>query len=101
MYYMTNLMKIDEDNYEITSVYGEHNVPYETEIEINKNGFFVESIPQPTPKFGHYSILCVNKSTMEVYYKNVERPLTDTEKIKVLETENANINYALMMGGII
>lgn len=69
--------------------------------ELLLDGFLVESIPeQPAEIIGKNHVLCF---TIEkgVYYDCVDRELTDQEKIAQLETDVANANYALMMGGLL
>jgi hypothetical protein len=66
-------------------------------------GVLVDEIPQPDPSKVETQCakLYIKPSTKEFYYEYVDREFNIEEKIAILEAENANINYALMMKGII
>lgn len=51
--------------------------------------------------FGKIGIPLYDSTNNKVYYKYEDRKLTTEEKFLNLQFENANINYALMMGGLI
>lgn len=67
-----------------------------------KEGYFVNKIPVQDLTQGD-AHLKYNITTTELYYiyTKVDRPLNIDEKVAALELENANINYALMLGGLI
>lgn len=55
----------------------------------------------PSPQDGKSSKLYLNLSTNELHWEMIDRPLTDSEKLKVVEEQNAQMLLALVAGGLI
>ncbi|HEK8924577.1 TPA: hypothetical protein STY83_002908 [Clostridioides difficile] len=107
--YLTGLEHKEENIYKVNLI---HNMPFDKVYGLNKtaqelelNGVLVDEIVEAEQREGFASIMYVDKTTKEITYEYVEIPLTPEQealkKVKELELENANINYALMMGGLI
>ncbi|MCC0633817.1 MULTISPECIES: hypothetical protein [unclassified Clostridioides] len=107
--YLTGLEHKEENIYKVNLI---HNMPFDKVHGLNKsaqelelNGILVDEVVEAEQREGFTSIMYVDKATKEITYEYVEIPLTPEQealkKIKELEQENANINYALMMGGLI
>ncbi|HBG5346250.1 TPA: hypothetical protein KQG29_003696 [Clostridioides difficile] len=107
--YLTGLEHKEENMYKVNLI---HNMPFDKVYGLNKtaqelelNGVLVDEIVEAEQREGFASIMYVDKTTKEITYEYVEIPLTPEQealkKVKELELENANINYTLMMGGLI
>ncbi|HGM3508450.1 TPA: hypothetical protein ACKOR7_003042 [Clostridioides difficile] len=107
--YLTGLEHKEGDIYKVSLI---HYMPFDeknglgkTVEELELNGVLVDKITEAEQKEGFLSVMYVNKKTKEITYEYVEIPLTAEEQIlkslKNLEQDNANINYSLMMGGLI
>lgn len=109
MIYLTNLQHLEGDLYQVGLIHYKPLDPQyglgKTEKELEVEGVFVANLPTPEIREGFGASTVVNKTTKEVTFKYYEIPLTPEQealkKVKALELENANINYALMMGGLI
>jgi hypothetical protein len=62
-----------------------------TQEELEQEGFFVESIPEPNEEGRKIGILHANKETKELWYEYVDRPLTPEEKLQLIEQENQDL----------
>lgn len=121
MIYLTSLTKINDSKYSIGEIwympfdskYGLGKTQEELEIEgylINKTQSDVENeikqfkINNPSP-FENYEIMSYfNPSTKEFIYEYLEVEINNddiAQQIKLLQEENAQITYILMMEGII
>ncbi|HBE9553490.1 hypothetical protein [Clostridioides difficile] len=107
--YLTGLEHKEGNIYKVNLI---HNMPFDQTYGLNKstqelelNGVLVNEVLEVEQREGFASIMYVDKTTKEITYEYVEIPLTPEQealkKVKELEQENANINYALMMGGLI
>ena len=81
-------IEIDE-NFRVTKV---HRMPFDpvngmgyTREELERKGFFIESIPEPVNQTGRRSILMYNPDIKGVYYDYVNIPMSDKERIDYLE----------------
>lgn len=63
--------------------------------ELETQGKFVESIPEPNTPLGKRAILMYNPDTNSVYYKYETVPLKDSERLKLLEKQ---MNAMIMKG---
>ncbi|HBF0485199.1 TPA: hypothetical protein KRL75_002546 [Clostridioides difficile] len=107
--YLTGLEHKEGDIYKVNLI---HYMPFDTKNGLGKtveelelNGVLVDEITEVEQKEGFSTTMYVNKKTKEITYEYVEIPLTTEQQIlkslKNLEQDNANINYSLMMGGLI
>ncbi|MDI7818054.1 hypothetical protein GSQ54_09230 [Clostridioides difficile] len=107
--YLTGLEHKEGNIYKVNLI---HNMPFDkvnglgkSAQELELNGVLIDTLIEAEHKEGFASIMYVDKTTKEITYEYVEIPLTPEQealkKVKELELENANINYALMMGGLI
>ncbi|MCC0639879.1 MULTISPECIES: hypothetical protein [unclassified Clostridioides] len=107
--YLTGLKHKEGNMYKVNLI---HNMPFDkvnglgkSAQELELNGVLVNEIVEAEQREGFASVMYVDKATKEITYEYVEIPLTPEQevlkKIKELEQENANINYSLMMGGLI
>ncbi|HEY9746681.1 MAG TPA: hypothetical protein V6C99_10740 [Oculatellaceae cyanobacterium] len=83
-----------------------HHMPFDsqhgmgkTEQELLQIGALVDDIPEPEQIEGKVPVLYYNPQTNSVYYEYVERPLTEEERIALLE--QALIELTMLLGGII
>lgn len=64
----------------------------------------IEADTPPNPpeyQLGKDNEIQLNLETNELYWLAVDRPLTDAEKVIVLENQNADLIYQLMMKGVL
>ncbi|CAM4363365.1 hypothetical protein [Bacillus manliponensis] len=82
-----------------------HSAPFHSELglgktkeELEKEGFFVNSIPEAEHREGKVAILKCNVTTKTLYYLYVDKPLTQEEVLKNLQKENEELkrNQKLM-----
>ena len=69
-----------------------------TRDELEKTGFFVDSVPDPEMIEGKRAIAKFNTDTKKVYYDYVDIPLTPSERIDQLETAINELLFSLMGG---
>lgn len=61
-----------------------------------------KNIPQaPVQEVGKTHELRLNTETMELFWKEINRELTDSEKIIALEEQNAHMIFALVEKGVL
>lgn len=65
----------------------------ETREEMEKTGFFVDEVPEPSNITGRRAIAMYNPDTRKIYYEYVGIPLSDRERLDLIE--NA-LNEALV-----
>jgi hypothetical protein len=79
-----------------------HNFPDMLSEEMLNSGILVDSIvTEPKPQFGKTAELYVNPTTKETWYEFINRPLTDSETIQELKSQNAQMILALVNNGLI
>lgn len=90
-------IRVDETN-RITYC---HNQPFdsvnglgESKEELEKSGYFIDSIPQPKSVMGMRAIPYYNPETKKVRYDYIAAPATNRERLDSLE---AALNAVLMM----
>lgn len=105
MIFISNLREISESEYEIGFM---HNMPFDpivglhkTEAELEEEGLLVDAILEPinVPEYT-FPVLCYNPVTNSLFYKFVHRDMTYKEKITELQSQNAQMLLALVMGGL-
>lgn len=57
----------------------------ETREEMEKTGFFVDEVPEPSNITGRRAIAMYNPDTRKIYYEYVGIPLSDKERLDLLE----------------
>jgi len=76
-----------------------------TREQLEKIGYFVNYMPNPEVKVGKVPVKKFNTETKQIYFDYIDEVKTKeellNEKVKRLEQENAQIQYALMMGGLL
>ncbi|MCX8045745.1 MAG: hypothetical protein N3A70_02540 [Anoxybacillus gonensis] len=80
-----------------------HNMPFDkehglgkSEEELKQIGALVEYIPEPEQVAGKNPVMYYDKETNSVYYEYVSRPLTQEERIELLQKALDN----LLLGGM-
>ena len=86
---MGNIYIEVDENFRVTKV---HRMPFDpvngmgyTREELERKGFFVEEIPEPSNQVGRRSVLMYNPDIKAVYYENINIPMSDKERIEQLE----------------
>lgn len=81
-------IEVDND-FRVTKI---HRMPFDpnngmgyTREELERKGFFVDSIPTPVNKVGRRSVAMYNPDTKSVYYEYIGIPMSDKERIDYLE----------------
>lgn len=81
-------IEVDKD-FRVTKV---HRMPFDpnngmgyTKEELDKRGFFVESIPNPVNKTGMRSVMMYNPDIKGIYYEYVGIPMSNRERLNQLE----------------
>ena len=81
-------IEVDKD-FRVTKV---HRMPFDpnngmgyTKEELDKRGFFVESIANPVNKTGMRSVMMYNPDKKEIYYDYVGIPMSNKERLQQLE----------------
>lgn len=97
---LINFESISDTKGEVTSICDEQSLFPST---IPRNSIIVDTIiDYPSMvNIGKQPVLYINPQTKEMWYEYMNRQLTPQEEIIILKEENALINYALMMGGLI
>lgn len=57
----------------------------ESKEDLEKYGFFIDSMPDPMPIFGKSAVPYFNPETKKVYYKYVPSQLSSYERLDMLE----------------
>lgn len=113
MYYLYNLKEVTPTNYIVGGV---HYKPFDEEDGLGKtaeqlreNGILVDTIPQGNGS-GQFKLeeMHVNPLTKDIWYEYLDKDLTQEElfqqanqKVSVLEKTVADLEFQLMMGGIL
>ena len=86
---MGNIYIETDENFRVTKI---HRMPFDpnngmgyTREELEKKGFFVEQIPDPINKVGKRSVAMYNPDIKSVYYEYISIPMSDKERIELLE----------------
>ena len=94
---MRNIYIETDENFRVTKV---HRMPFDpnngmgyTREELEKKGFFVETIPMPKLQTGKRAIAMYNPDTKSIFYEYANVPMSDRERVEQLE--NA-MNWFLM-----
>ena len=84
-----------------------HHTPFDptnglqcTRDELEKTGFFVDSIPEPTIIEGKRAIAEYNSDTKQVYYDYVDIPLSTEERLNQMEEAFNELLVSGIFGGI-
>ncbi|MGO4890278.1 hypothetical protein ACJ2A9_21225 [Anaerobacillus sp. MEB173] len=79
----------------------EHHMPFHPEYGLNKSkeelekeGFFVENIPEPIEQVGKVAILKGDSENKELWYEYEERSLSEQEEVKLLKQENESLKQS-------
>lgn len=82
-------IRVDKSTNKITFV---HKMPFDpinglgqTREELLKTGFFISNYPEPAMKIGKRAIPYYDYEKKEVSYQYVNLPLSDTERISLME----------------
>lgn len=82
-------IRVDKSTNQITFV---HKMPFDpinglgqTREELLKTGFFISNYPEPAMKIGKRAIPYYDYEKKEVSYQYVNLPLSDTERISLME----------------
>lgn len=81
---------IEVDNtFRVTKI---HRMPFDpnngmgyTREELEKKGFFVKEIPNPVTKVGKRAVAMYNPDTKSVYYEYVNVPLSNKDRVDLME----------------
>jgi len=69
--------------------------------ELNKIGALVDSIPEPIiPNGQQVSAMYVDTATLAITYDYLPIPQSDADKLAELQSQNAQMLLALVMGGL-
>ncbi|MFO7153926.1 MAG: hypothetical protein DIU64_003055 [Caldicoprobacter oshimai] len=68
-----------------------------TEEELKQTGVLIDSIPEPEVREDKIPVLYYNPNTNSVYYEYEDSPLTEQERIAMLE--QAIIELTMLLGG--
>lgn len=86
---MGNIYIEVDTNFRITKI---HRMPFDinngmgyTREELEKKGFFVKEIPNPINKVGKRAIAMYNPDNKSVYYEYVSIPLSEKDRLNVME----------------
>ena len=86
---MKNIYIETDENFRVTKI---HRMPFDpnngmgyTREELEKKGFFVDSIPEPVNQIGKRSIAMYNPDTKSIYYDYVSIPVSDKDRLEQLE----------------
>jgi hypothetical protein len=86
---MGNIYIEVDENFRVTKV---HRMPFDpvngmgyTREELERKGFFVNEIPEPSTQVGKRSVMMYNPDIKGVYYENINIPMSDKERIEYLE----------------
>ncbi|WP_315167279.1 hypothetical protein [Metaclostridioides mangenotii] len=94
MKFLGNLEQIKDNKYKVNFIH------YKPELlQDTSNGVLVENLPEPTQQDGKLAVLCVNIDTKEAYYEYEDAPITEEDKIKVLEKQVADLYFMQLQGG--
>jgi len=101
MKFLGDLVKVAEGKYRVGLI---HNMPFDpvhglgkSEEELRQIGVLVEDLPQPEIREGKIAVLYCNPATNTVYYEYEDGPLTEQERIVMLE--QAILELTILLGG--
>jgi hypothetical protein len=94
MKYLGNLEQLEDNKYKVNFIH------YKPELlQDTSDGILVENLPEPTQQDGKVAVLYVNVDTKEAYYEYEDAPITEEDKIKVLEKQVADLYFMQLQGG--
>lgn len=92
---MGNIYIEIDNTFRVTKI---HRMPFDpnngmgyTREELEKRGFFVKEIPSPINKVGKRAIAMYNPDTKSIYYEYVNVPLSNKDRVNLLENALNNI----------
>lgn len=86
---MGNIYIEIDNNFRVTKI---HRMPFDpnngmgySREELEKKGFFVNTIPDPVNKTGKRAVAMYNPDTKSIYYEYVNIPMSDKHRIELME----------------
>ena len=94
MIFLGNLEQVKDNKYKVNFIH------YKAELlQDTSSGILVDKLPEPTQQDGKVEVLYVNIDTKEPFYEYEDAPITEEDKIKVLEKQVADLYFMQLQGG--
>ncbi len=91
MIFLGNLEQIKDSKYKVNFIH------YKPELlQDTSGGILVEKLPESTQQDGKVAVLYVNKDTKEPFYEYEDIPISEENKIEILEKQVAELSFLVM-----